>query len=127
MKSYEAFFGLLLIVFLFALIVSLLRWWADTQSDKSGNAKQKAKDIISFLEKKTYTFAELRDNLSELTEIKYFNLFEINFKMSDIDDDTKITITLYYSKKEVEKRLYDYYMDDWRLSDVGKIGSMRKV
>lgn len=76
-------------------------------------ARNEIEMILNFLQQ-YHTFAELRDELPKLStpSLTYLKLFDINFNLSDVHDTTKITITLYYSEKEIRKKLIDVLLND---------------
>ena len=77
-------------------------------------ARNKVEMILNFLRQEYHTFAELRDELPKLStpSLTYLKLFDINFNLSDVHDTTKITITLYYSQKEIRKKLIYVLLND---------------
>ena len=77
-------------------------------------ARNEIEMILNFLRQEYHTFAELRDELPKLStpSLTYLKLFDINFNLSYVHDTTKITITLYYSEKEIRKKLIDVLLND---------------
>lgn len=101
--------GAVLFIFYVSLAIIIGKFHYEDYKEK----KKKLNDIMSFCNKKTYTFAELREELPQISNLTYNDLFEKDFKLTEVKDQIKVEITLYYSEKETEEKLWNLLSDKY--------------
>ena len=99
------------IIIIVVFIISIFLFFK-LLNDNLRRIEKKADMILYFCKNKYHTFSELRDEFPKISSLKYSDLFETKFKLSDIKDTTKITITLYYSEEETREKIIDTLLNN---------------
>lgn len=112
--------GLCIVGIIILIIRGFYFKFSSDDTNKKQELKQKAENMIISC-KNIHTFAELKENFSE-EHFTYYDLFDLNFDIKSVRNETEITITFYLSEDITREKLFSRLSDPTSLYQRVKLG-----